>query len=159
MRPRTDVSPTFSVGASVNGALKDALINILVSLTVGSRWSKLPASHFALAGAAADAACANKSAGTASESAVAVELRKNFRRSLTSIETTSVHRDACRIIGILSSTCLAFSSASLERCNFRFGSVISGHNGMMVWRPLWPQYRSSIERVSTSAFGPITLGS
>src|SRR5450755_212822 len=85
MRPITDVPPTLSVGASVNGVLKDVLINIRVSLTVGNRWRKLPASHVALSGAETDAACANKSAGTASESAVAAELRKNFRRSLTSM--------------------------------------------------------------------------
>src|SRR5450631_1310312 len=84
MRPRTDVPPTLNVGASVSGVLKDVLISILVSLTVGNRWRKPPASQVALAGAETDTACANKSAGTASESAVAAELRRNFRRSLTS---------------------------------------------------------------------------
>src|ERR1700737_3258976 len=90
MRPRTDVPPTLSVGASISGVLKDALISILVSLTVGSRWRKSPASHVALPGAETDAACANRSAGTVSESAVAAELCRNFRRSLTSMGGPSV---------------------------------------------------------------------
>jgi hypothetical protein len=83
MWPVSDVPPTLSVGASVMGVLKDVLISILVSLTVGNRWRKPPASHAALAGAETDAAWANKSAGTANESAVAAELRRNPRRSLT----------------------------------------------------------------------------
>src|SRR5258708_40282259 len=85
MRPRTDVPSILSVGASVSGMLKDALISILVSLTVGNRWRKPPESHVALPGAETDAACANKSVGTASESAVAAEFRKNLRPALASI--------------------------------------------------------------------------
>jgi hypothetical protein len=92
MRPVTDVPPTLSVGASANAVLKDALISILVSLTVGNRWRRLPASHAALAGAETDAACANRSAGTVSASAVAAELRKNLRRSLTSMAISPYRR-------------------------------------------------------------------
>src|SRR5260221_14441181 len=85
MRPRTDVPSILSVGASGSGMLKDDLISILVSLTVGNRWRKPPESHVAVPGAETDAACANKSVGTASESAVAAEFRKNLRRSLASM--------------------------------------------------------------------------
>src|SRR5450432_1127895 len=80
MRPRTDVPPMFRTGASASGVSNDALINILLSLTVGKRWRKPPASHVALAGAVAEAACANRSAGTVRENAVAAEPRRNCRR-------------------------------------------------------------------------------
>ena len=68
----------------------DALISILVSLTVGNRWRTSPASHPS-AGAGTDAACANRSAGTASDSAVAAELRRQLSDGrLTSMAGLSV---------------------------------------------------------------------
>src|SRR5690242_12633700 len=76
MRPRIEVPSTRSVGATGNGALNDALINRRVSLAVGKRWPTEPLSQFALVGTAA-AACANRSAGAASEREAAAVPRRN----------------------------------------------------------------------------------
>src|SRR5712671_5565874 len=88
MRPRTDVAPTRSVGSAASGRLKDTLISMRLSLTVGSRWRTAPASQL-LAGAAELTACSIRSAGTASESETAAELRKKLRRSIGDIGAVS----------------------------------------------------------------------
>src|SRR3981189_1135880 len=88
MRPRTDVAPTRSVGSAASGPLKDTLISMRLSLTVGSRWRTAPASQL-LAGAAELTDCAIKAAGTASESETAAELRKKLRRSIGDIGAVS----------------------------------------------------------------------
>jgi hypothetical protein len=55
MPPRTAASPTRSVGASVSGALKDTLMSMRLSLTVGSRCRTAPASQAAADGTGATA--------------------------------------------------------------------------------------------------------
>src|SRR5436309_661817 len=77
MRPRTATLPTRKVGAPVSGALKEALISIRLSLTVGSRWRTLPASHRA---PGATAVCATLSAETPMPNAAAEEVRRKSRR-------------------------------------------------------------------------------
>ena len=52
-----------------------------------------------LAGAAAAAVCAIKSAGTASESEAAAELRRNFRRSIAAIGARSAKSATGRTLG------------------------------------------------------------
>src|SRR6267378_3400213 len=80
MRPRTEVPPIRNDGASDKGALKEAFIRIRVWLTVGRRCRTAPASQTALAGTGALAASANKSAGAASDKALAAEPSRNPRR-------------------------------------------------------------------------------
>src|SRR5262245_11601905 len=80
MRPRTAVSPTRNVGASVNGVLKDALMSMRLSLTVGSRCRTVPASQAAADGTGATANCAKSSGDTAADRTSALEARRNSRR-------------------------------------------------------------------------------
>src|SRR5215510_4672662 len=89
MRPRTEVPPTLSVGASLSGVLKDALISMRLSLIVGSRWRTLPASH-RLAGAAAVEACAIRSAGKDGRSETAAEARRKCRRSIVRMGASAI---------------------------------------------------------------------
>src|SRR5262245_41119950 len=80
MRPRTAASPTRNVGASANGALKDALMRMRLSLTVGSRCRTAPASQAAADGTGATADWAKSSGDTAADTASALEARRNSRR-------------------------------------------------------------------------------
>src|SRR5262245_20969790 len=88
MRPRTDVPPTLRIGAAASGVVNDALMSIRLSLTVGSRWRTTPASH-PPAGAGELTACASKSEGAVSDSVAAAELRRNLRRSIANIGSSS----------------------------------------------------------------------
>src|SRR5439155_1023546 len=80
MLPRTVRSPTRRRGSPSTGAVNDTLISIRLSLTVGSRCRTEPESQFAPGEDWAVCDCAKRSAGTAAESAAAVEARRKSRR-------------------------------------------------------------------------------